>query len=276
MRRVKDHLTHLLTAVCGLMALGAALGVFCFVFWKGKNVISWTFLSQSPRGIPLGTEGGIFPAIVGTLYLGLLSGAIGGFLALLGALYLEFFCKRLWMRRLVQSAVSCLSGIPSILFGLVGYSVLVYGLGWPRSLLTAAITVSAMIYPFAFIRMQKILQDNCRPLMQAALSLGISQPYAIFHMALPHVLSELSSTALLAMTYGMGAAAPVIFTGAVLHAPIPSRLDQPFMSLSYHLYIMANDGISFEYAYGTAFVLLALVLVLNAICRIPGWVKKGR
>lgn len=276
MKKLGRLLFRLPIVCCGLTVLGITLGIFFFIFQRGWGIISFSFIFESPKGVPTGTEGGVFPAIMGTLYLGLSSGLLSGALAISGAIYVTFFCKKRGLARLVQVSLQCLSGLPSILFGLVGYSVLIFNLGLPRSLLTACLTVSAMIFPFIFIRVQKILQSSPLSLMRTSLALGLSKPYIITRIILPSALPEIAAAVLLGMTYGMGAAAPVIFTGAVLYAPTPTSFDQPFMSLAYHLYILVNDGISTSYAYGTACVLLMLVLILNTLCRLPDWIKRKR
>lgn len=260
----------------GFLPILLAGAIFAYVFQKGKGFLTLEFLTTSPQGVPLGTAGGVYPAIIGTLYLGLLSAAMGGSLAFFGAIYVELVSTNQIFKTMMQNTIASLSGIPSILFGLVGYTVMVYYLGMHRSLLTASITVAAMIYPFAFIRIQKTLRMNCILLMHAATALGLSKTYAIFRIVLPAVWIEVLSAIVLAMTYGIGAAAPVILTGAVLYAEVPTSVAQPFMSLTYHLYILANDGISMTYAYGTALVLMLLILGLNLICRLPYWIKNRK
>ena len=273
MIKVRNIIDRVVYICLGVLPPIFAVSVFIYVFQKGREFVSVEFLTESPKGIPLGTDGGIYPAIIGTIYLGLISGAIGGLLAIFGAIYIELISSSRAFKQIIQNTIASLSGIPSIMFGLVGYTVMVYYLGMQRSLMTASITLAAMIYPFGFIRIQKILASNCIELMHASSALGLSKAYSIFKIILPSVWIEILSAVVLAMTYGIGAAAPVILTGAVLYADVPTALNQPFMSLTYHLYILANDGISLSYAYGTALVLMALILILNLICYLPYWLK---
>ena len=276
MMKHRNRMGKMVYFALGFLPILLAGAIFAYVFQKGKGFLTLEFLTTSPQGVPLGTAGGVYPAIIGTLYLGLLSAAMGGSLAFFGAIYVELVSTNQIFKTMMQNTIASLSGIPSILFGLVGYTVMVYYLGMHRSLLTASITVAAMIYPFAFIRIQKTLRMNCILLMHAATALGLSKTYAIFRIVLPAVWIEVLSAIVLAMTYGIGAAAPVILTGAVLYAEVPTSVAQPFMSLTYHLYILANDGISMTYAYGTALVLMLLILGFNLICRLPYWIKNRK
>lgn len=267
--------TRILLFISGLTVVSVTLGVFGYVLYKGSSVISLTFFLENPSGIPIGTDGGVFPAIIGTLYHGLLSGLIGSMIGIGAALYLVFFVRNRLLKNLIQSAFYFLSGLPSIVFGLIGYTVLIFRFGLERSLLCASITTAMMLIPFVGIRVQKIFQEEGSPYIIESQSLGVSKAYAWRKVILPVCLADLLSASALAMAYGMGAVAPLMYTGAVLFANIPNGLDQPFMSLPYHLYNLVTNGISVEYAYGTAFVLLLLVLIIHLGVRSVGFLREG-
>lgn len=112
--------------------------------------------------------------------------------------------------------------------------------------------------------------------MQTSLSLGISKEYTLRKMILPVCLPDLISAVGLGMAYGMGAVAPILYIGVVMQADVPSKLTDPFMSLPYHLYMLVNSGYSLEYAYGTAFILLSLLLCIQLICKLIGCLQKRR
>ena len=243
------------------------LFLFLYVFWKGKKVFSLSFLLDKPAGVPLGTAGGIYPALMGSIYLGALSALIGGVLGIGAAIYLVFYSTGKRFSVLVNMAITGLSGIPSILFGLVGYTLLIYRFGLNRSLLCSALCVAAMIIPFVAIRAEKILEEKGREYMKNSLSLGLSREYALRKLILPVCSVELLGTVALGMAYGMGAVAPILYTGAVMQADVPHSLSDPFMSLPYHLYILVNNGFSLDYAYGTAFVLMLFLLIIQLICK---------
>lgn len=269
-------LLRLLFSILGLVTIAAVLFIFFYIFFKGRHVMSWSFLMDRPSGIPIGTAGGIFPALMGTLYLGGVSALIGGLCGIGAAVWLVFYSGTRWIHSLIQAAVAGLSGIPSILFGLVGYTLLIARFGFNRSLLCASLCISAMIVPFVAIRAKKIFEEKGMEYMKNSLSLGLSREYALRTMILPMCSVELLGTVALGMAYGMGAVAPILYTGAVMLADVPGKLTDPFMSLPYHLYMLVNNGFSLEYAYGTAFVLLLLLLAIQFVCKCMLYIRKER
>jgi len=275
MRRYKNILFKIAVIFCGLCVSAVIAFIFGYVFFMGIGSINLEFLTDRPRGIPLGTQGGIFPAIVGTMYLGALSGLISGIIATATSLFLVFYCRNKYLKGLINSSIHFLSGIPSILFGVVGYSILIRYMGIPRSLLVAGITISVMILPFITIRIIKIFKEDVLDMINASLSLGLPKWYIIRKLILPNYCINILASITLGMAFGAGAAAPVIHTGAVIFADVPRSLTQPFMALSYHLYLLINEGISIENAYGSALVLMLLLLGMNIICRILEHLREG-
>lgn len=273
--KLSKYVIRLILILLGLSVIGVTLFLFLYVFWKGKNVMSLSFILDKPAGVPIGTAGGIFPALMGSLYLGALSALIGGILGIGAATYLVFYHRNKYVSGIVNFAITGLSGIPSILFGLVGYTLLIYGFGISRSLLCASLCVSAMIVPFVAIRARKVFEEKGISYMTNSISLGLSREYALRKMILPVCFPELLGTVALGMAYGMGAVAPILYTGAVMQAGVPTKLTDPFMSLPYHLYILVNNGFSLDYAYGTAFILMLLLLIIQLICKFVTYIRKG-
>lgn len=274
--RVWRYLTRSLWIVMGLLTVAVTIFLFAYVFWKGKDVISLSFLLEAPAGVPVGTDGGIFPALAGSVLSGGLSALIGGFFGIGAAAWLAFYAHRQSrFSRVLRLAIQGLSGIPSILFGLVAYTFLIYQMGLPRSLLCASLAVAAMIVPFVAIRAEKVFCEKGQELMEVSISLGLSREYALRNLILPACLTELLSTTALGMAYGMGAVAPILYTGAVMQAQIPTKLTDPFMALPYHLYMLVNNGFSLEYAYGTAFVLMAFLLCIQLLCKLAAYFREG-
>jgi len=154
--KMKDSLFKLWVLLSGSIVTAVAAGIFLYLFFKGFAVISPEFILGSPRGIPLGTEGGIFPAIAGSLMSGAIAGILGGALSLCTAVYLVFYCKSEKIRSYILHALQCLAGIPSVVVGLFGYSFLIVGMGMPKSLLSASVTLTIMIIPFITIRIKNI------------------------------------------------------------------------------------------------------------------------
>ena len=158
--KVSKYLIRIVLILLGLSVIGATLFLFLYVFWKGKTVMSLSFILDKPAGVPIGTSGGIFPALMGSLYLGALAALIGGILGIGASAYLVFYHRNKYVSGIVNFAITGLSGIPSILFGLVGYTLLIYGFGISRSLLCASLCVSAMIVPFVAIRARKVFEEK--------------------------------------------------------------------------------------------------------------------
>ena len=113
-----------LLGILGIFTIAVTLFLFLYIFWKGKNVMSLSFILDKPAGVPLGTAGGIYPALMGSIYLGALSALIGGIIGIGVAIYLVFYTRESIFYHVISACITGLSGIPSILFGLVGYTLL--------------------------------------------------------------------------------------------------------------------------------------------------------
>jgi len=250
--------------------------VFGYILYHGALHITWNFVLDRPRGIPIGIEGGVFPAITGTVYLGALVGLVSGIVSSVTAIFLAFYCRNRYVKGIIRASIYFLSGMSSILFGLVGYTILLHLLGMPRSLLAAGITVAVMISPFITIRVIKLFEEDSAEMLHASLCLGVSKTYILRKLILPHYSINILTSIALGVAYGIGAAAPVMLTGAVLNAPTPQSVIQPFMSLSYHLFILVSEGVSLTNAYASAFLLMLILLVLNMTCRGLEYFKKRR
>ena len=260
-----------------LLVLGVILFLFLYVFCEGASTISWEFLTQPPRGAVLGEEGGIWPAITGSFAFTLTAVVLGGVPAIATALFTVFFCRSRRLERLIRTVVQCISGIPSIVLGLFSYSFLVRGLGLGRCVLSAGIALAIMILPFIEVRAEKAFRELPRQTLQASYALGCSRCHSIWHIVLPACRAELVSGVILGGCYAMGATAPMIFTGAVAYASSPTSLLQPAMALPLHLYLLVAQGAtSLDTAYGTAFVMMAIILVSNLLATLYAGRSRNR
>lgn len=273
--KVWSFIVKLIILLLAGISLISAIFVFVYIFEKGRSVISWTFLLENPSGIPVGTEGGIYPAIAGSIYSGVLSTFIAALISVCAAACLSFYKGNLFTR-ILRVTILGLSGIPSILFGLASYTFLIYKMGITRSLLSASLAIAMMLIPFITLRLKKIFDEATKEYMKASLCLGISKEYTIRHMLLPYCRFDILSTLALSMAYGMGATAPIMYTGAVMQAAVPKSLHDPFMALPYHLYMIVNNGFELSYAYGTAFVLLMVLLILDLSLKAVGKIRKRK
>lgn len=241
----------------------AALGMILFgIVVNGAGAISWEFLTGSPRD--LGRAGGIFPAIVGTFYL------VGGGLAIalpLGiatAIYLIEYTAETPLTRSIRAAVDLLNGTPSIVFGLFGFAFLVIFLNFGISLIAGQITLGLMILPTIIRTTEESLRSIPGSLREGSYALGATKWQTISRVVLPPALPGILTGAILSIGRAAGETAPIMFTAAIFSSRfLPSSLTEPVMALPYHLFILTTSipGAATQ-SYGTAFVLLLLVLAI--------------
>ena len=249
-----------------LLIFSALLFFFLYIFYKGYKVISPSFLLEAPKAMVLGEEGGIFPAITGSLAFSLTALVLSGLPSLFTAIFMVFYAKEDRKKESLHFFIHLLSGVPSIVLGLFSYSLFVYQLKLGRSVLSGAIALAIMIFPFMEIRMEKIFEEVPKSYLQSSESLGCSKGYTIRRLVLPYTLPELLSTMLLAFCFALGATPPILFTGGVAFAKSPTSLLSPAMALPLHLYLLlVQGGSSLSRAYGTALVMLFLLLIGNGI-----------
>ena len=245
------------------------LFLFGFVFYRGAGTISLEFLTEAPRGLILGEEGGIFPAIIGSLMFTGTALVLGGIPAIATALFVVFYCSNRYLEEGIHLVIQCISGIPSIVLGLFAYSFLVRDLDFGRCIFSAGVALAIMILPFIEVRAEKAFREVPVHIVQSSYALGCSRLYTISRIILPSCRGELVSGLILGGCYAMGATAPMIFTGAVAYAAVPDSLFAPAMALPLHLYrLVAQGATSMDTAYGTAFVMMAIILISNLLATV--------
>lgn len=257
-----------------VLTFGTIFFLFAYIFINGAEAITWEFLTESPKGMIIGTEGGILPAIMGSACYTGIACLFGAILGICTAIYQVYYCRSQRIADTIALVMKCMAGVPSIVMGLFGYTLLVLTLGWGKCVLAGGITQGVMILPFIQVRAEKALREVDPALVKASYGLGISRAYTIRRIVLPRCLPQLVSGIILGACYAMGAAAPLIFTGAVIIAKVPKSLMKPAMALPYHLYMLLTQGTSSENAYGTAFVMMVIVLVTNSLATWFTWRNK--
>ena len=263
--KLKTQLVKFWAFSACFLTLGVICFLFAYIFIKGAGAVTWEFLTESPKGMIIGTEGGIWPAIVGSAYYTGIACLFGAVLGISTAIYQVYYCKNKRLSGAIGLVMQCMAGVPSIVMGLFGYTLLVLTLGWGKCLLAGGITQGVMILPFIQVRAEKALREVDPALVKASYGLGMSRAYTIRRIVLPQALPQIVSGVLLGGCYAMGAAAPLIFTGAVIISKVPKDLMKPAMALPYHLYMLLTQGTSADNAYGTAFVMMMIVLVTNTL-----------
>ena len=266
---MKGKMTKLWAYVSIALVVTSILFLFVYVFIRGAGTITWEFLSQPPKGAILGMEGGVWPAIVGSLCFTAVAIVLGGIPAIAAALYIVFYCENRRIEKAFHTVIRCISGIPSIVLGLFAYSFLVRELQWGRCILSSGVALGIMILPFVEVRAEKAFQELPKAIVLSSYALGCSKRYTIMKIVLPACKGELISGLMLGGCYAMGATPPLIFTGGVAYASIPTSLMKPAMALPLHLYLLLAQGAtSFDMAYGTAFVMMTIILISNLLATI--------
>lgn len=237
--------------------------IFGYIFKNGIGSINLEFIFSDPKGMPIGSEGGVFPAIVGSLFLMLIACIFASILAISTSIYTVFYCRSKRIESIIHLIVQSMAGIPSIVLGLFGYTLLVLHLRLGRSLLSGGITLGIMIFPYIEVRVEKTLREVDKAIIGSSYALGVSKAHTISKLILPLCKADIISAITMAGGFAMGASAPIILTAAVIFAPIPKSLFAPVMALPFHLYILTGEGISLEKAYGTALVLIMILLIIN-------------
>jgi phosphate transport system permease protein len=236
------------------------------IIWKGIPIISWEFLTASPRRS--GAEGGVFPAIVGTFYL--VMGAIITALPLgmASAVYLSEYAGQGRFTRAVRLAIVTLAGVPSIVFGLFGLGLFVLFFGFGASILAGSLTLACMILPTIIVSSEEALKAVPQSLREGSLALGATKWETIYRNVLPYSVSGMLTGSILGIGRAAGETAPILLTVAAFYLPrLPKSVFDQVMALPYHLYILATQHPEAEAVrpmqYGTALVLLAIVLGVN-------------
>ena len=259
-------ISFLILRGCAYLILAVLLLFIYDIASKGGAVISWEFLTQAPRrGM---TEGGIFPAIVGTFLVTMVTAVISIPVGVFTAIYLNEYARQTRLTRIIRLSIRNLSGVPSIVYGLFGVILFVNAMKFGTSLLSAGLTLGLLTLPWTITASEEALKTVPQSFREGALALGASKWQTIRTNVLPYSFSGIITGAVLGLARAAGETAPIMFTGAAFYLPsLPHSLKDQFMALPYHLYVMATQHHSIikvrPLAYGTALVLLMLILAIN-------------
>jgi len=248
----------------GGIGLTLPLIIIGFILGQGASYLTFEFIFNEPRGFPLGTEGGIWPAIQGSIALVFLGLVFALPLGIGGAIYLSEYAGS---RRLVMCfrfTAECLAGIPAIVYGLFGYAFLVIFMSLNMSLLAGGITLGLLMFPIILIGCQEALEAVDDKYREAALSLGVSTSYVTRRILLGKAAPGMLAVTVLSAGHAFGSAAPVLYTAGVIFARSGLDISDPVMTLPTHLYFLVGEASSFGHAYGTASVLVLILLISNA------------
>lgn len=254
-----------LVGIATLNVLGILFILLSDIVINGLPALSWEFLTQPPRD--LGREGGIFPAIVGTLYLVAGAIAIALPLGVGAAVYLVEYTREGRITKIIRTGVDLLNGTPSIVFGLFGFAFIVLYLNVGVSLLAGQITLALMVLPTVIRTTEESLKNIPQSLREGSLALGATKWQTLIQVVIPPAVPGIVTGAILSIGRAAGETAPIMFTAVVFSSRfLPDSVFEPVMALPYHLFILATNvpGSSMN-KYGTALVLLLLVIGFYAV-----------
>lgn len=255
----------LITAAASLVVVPIIL-VIVFLLVKGLGAISWEFLTAIPRdGMK---HGGIMPAILGTIILTMGTSLVCIPLAIGAAIYLAEYSTDSRLTRWVRMAIVNLAGIPSIVYGLFGLGAFVLFLNMGTSIIAGSLTLGIMTLPVIISTAEESIRAVPREFRIVSQSLGATRWQTIRHQVLPHAIPGIITGIILGLSRAAGETAPILFTVAAFYLPeLPRSASDQTMALPYHLYVISTQvpGMPLSVQYGTALVLLLLVLSLTLV-----------
>lgn len=268
MRKFKDNLMTGIIWVAGGITGAILIWIVVYVVLNGIGELNMTFLFGD------GKDEGLVPMIISTIYIIGLALLIAAPLGILSAIYLVEYAKQGRLVRTIRFSIECLASIPSILYGLFGliFFVTINRLGF--SLLSGALTVSIMILPTIIRTVEEALKTVPQSYREGSLGLGATKIRTIMKVVIPSSISGIVTSLILSVGRIIGETAAILLTAGMV-ARVPTSIMDSGRTLSVHLYYLAKEGISFEKAFATATVLLAVVLVLNLTTKFfAKWIQK--
>ncbi len=270
-RKITEKIGFVLLRLAAMFVVVMLAFILYDIFSKGGGVISWEFITQKPRkGM---TEGGIWPAIVGTFWVSLVTIIFAVPIGMFAAIYLNEYATQGRMIRIIRLAIRNLSGVPSIVYGLFGFALFVLMMNLGLSVLSAGLTLGLLTLPWTITASEEALKTVPMSYREGALALGATKWQTIRTNVLPYAVPGMLTGTILGLARAAGETAPILFTGAAFFWPFlpqfPKVLVTQFMALPYHLFIMSTQHHEIAkvrpLAYGTALVLIVLVLTMNIV-----------
>ncbi|MDD4821512.1 MAG: phosphate ABC transporter permease PstA [Bacteroidales bacterium] len=270
----KKRSQTLLFALFSLMSysvVGILLLILGFIIVKGIGVINWEFISTAPEeGM---TKGGIFPAIVGTFYL-IIGSALFAFpVGIMSGIYMNEYAPKGKVVQFIRMMTNNLSGIPSIVFGLFGMALFVNTMGFGDSILAGSLTLGLLCLPLVIRTTEEALKAIPDSYREGSYALGATKLQTVRRIILPMGMPNIITGLILSVGRVSGETAPILFTCAAYFLPhLPNSVLDQCMALPYHLYVIATSGTNVEaqlpIAYGTALVLILIILIVNLLANV--------
>ena len=264
-KKIQGLFRTLFLLMTGLLILPVLI-ILATLAYKGGSVISIDFLFSAPTdGM---TAGGIFPALIGTVWLVAVALLISVPIGVAAAIYLNEYATENWFTRVINLAIINLAGVPSIVHALFGVGAFVIFFGFGTSILAASLTLAIMTLPVVIVATRESLRAVPMAFREACWNMGATRWQTIRRVVLPNAISGILTGVILEVSRTTGETAPVMFTGAVFFTPLlPQGVFDQTMALSLHLFVVATQvpGVPEELPYGVALVLIAMVLIMNSL-----------
>ncbi|MDR1225840.1 MAG: phosphate ABC transporter permease PstA [Prevotellaceae bacterium] len=267
-KKTSQKVAFLTFRLLGLLVVGILFWILGFIVYNGIGIISWEFLTTAPKeGM---TAGGILPAIVGTLCLVVGSVIFAFPLGVMSGIYMVEYAKNGWVVKLIRVMTNNLGSIPSVVFGLFGMALFVNTLGFGDSIIAGSLTLGLLVLPLIIRTTEEALKAIPSSFRTGSLALGATKLQTIRRVVLPMAFPNIITGLILSVGRISGETAPILFTVAAYFLPkLPHSIFDQVMALPYHLYVIATSGTDIEasrpIAYGTALVLIAIVLFMNTL-----------
>ena len=267
-KKLQQAIAFNIFRLVSFLVVGILFVILGFIAVRGFSAINWTFLSTMPEdGM---TKGGILPAIVGTLCLIAGSMVFAFPIGVMSGIYINEYLKDSKLKRFMRSMTNNLAGVPSIIFGLFGMSLFVITLKFGDSILAGSLTLGLMVLPVVIRTTEEALKSVDDSLRIGSYALGASKMQTIRRVVLPVAFPNILTGLILSISRVSGETAPILFTVAAYFLPkLPTSIFDQVMALPYHLYVLTTSGTNMEdsrpMAYGTALVLIMIVLVVNLL-----------
>ena len=267
-KELNQKIAFTIIKLLGILVIGILVWIQGFIIYNGIGVISWEFLTQAPaEGM---TAGGIFPAIVGTLCLVTGSMVFAFPLGVMAGIYINEYTTNNWFVKVIRIVTNNLSGIPSIVFGLFGMALFVNTLKFGDSILAGSLTLGLLVLPVVIRTTEEALKAVPDSYRSGSVALGATKLQTIQRIILPAAFPNIITGLILSIGRVSGETAPILFTVAAYFLPkLPTSIFDQVMALPYHLYVIATSGTNIEatrpIAYGTALVLIIIVLIMNTL-----------
>lgn len=270
-KKLSQRIAFIIFRVLGMAVVAILFWILGFIIYNGVGVINWEFLTSAPtEGM---TSGGIFPAIVGTMYL-IIGSMIFAFpLGVMSAIYTNEYAGNSWIVKFIRVMTNNLGSIPSIVFGLFGMALFVNTLGFGDSIIAGSLTLGLLVLPLIIRTTEEALKAVPDSYRTGSLALGATKLQTIRRVVLPAALPNITTGLILSIGRVSGETAPILFTVAAYFLPkLPESMYDQVMALPYHLYVIATSGTDIEasrpIAYGTALVLIVIVLFMNILATV--------